>query len=231
MTSNEKTLDIRSRQQAQQTGSVTYFTGRPCKREHVCERYTKNQNCTECSKKYSKDYFQTYYKTNREIYLERSKQRSQTKEQKARCRDYARKFGKIRYETNREWFKDYRRKNKEKQQAYMEVYSKEYYERNKDSIKEASRYWRQNNPDKAASYREIRNQYLKERTPRWANLDKIKEIYLERDRLIVETGVQHHVDHVIPLNGKCISGLHIHTNLQILTAAANLNKSNKWETE
>lgn len=59
------------------------------------------------------------------------------------------------------------------------------------------------------------------RTPKWANLDKIKEIY-------DNCPAGYHVDHIIPLNGKNVSGLHVETNLQYLPAIDNIRKSNKF---
>lgn len=58
-------------------------------------------------------------------------------------------------------------------------------------------------------------------TPPWANLVKIKEIYNN-------CPIGYHVDHIIPLRGKNISGLHVETNLQYLPAKDNLEKSNKY---
>ena len=63
----------------------------------------------------------------------------------------------------------------------------------------------------------------------WADLSAMAEIYERARRLSAETGVKHHVDHVLPVNGKLVSGLHVETNLQILTATENIKKTNYFE--
>ena len=65
---------------------------------------------------------------------------------------------------------------------------------------------------------------VKQRTPGWANKEKIKEIY-------VKCPEGYHVDHIIPLKGELVSGLHVETNLQYLTVEENLKKSNKYTPE
>lgn len=70
-----------------------------------------------------------------------------------------------------------------------------------------------------------------QRTPPWADLDSMRAIYAEANRLTQETGIPHHVDHVIPLQGKLVSGLHVHNNLQILTGSENSKKRNHFEVE
>lgn len=60
-----------------------------------------------------------------------------------------------------------------------------------------------------------------QRTPVWADFVKIKQIYKN-------CPIGYHVDHIIPLNGKLVSGLHVENNLQYLLAKDNIVKSNKF---
>ncbi len=57
--------------------------------------------------------------------------------------------------------------------------------------------------------------------PLWANIEKIKEIYRNRKK-------GYHVDHIIPLKGVNVCGLHVENNLQYLTAKENILKSNNY---
>lgn len=57
--------------------------------------------------------------------------------------------------------------------------------------------------------------------PKWADMDKIREIYVNRPEGC-------HVDHIIPLRGKLVSGLHVENNLQYLPIAENMKKHNTY---
>jgi len=71
----------------------------------------------------------------------------------------------------------------------------------------------------------LRNRRLQCAQPQWVDRKAIDAIYLEGQR----TGM--HVDHIIPLKGRLVSGLHVENNLQLLTPAANLSKRNKFSQE
>lgn len=68
------------------------------------------------------------------------------------------------------------------------------------------------------------------RLPAWSDHDRMVQIYKSaRDKQAL-TGVVHHVDHIVPLQGQNVCGLHVHENLQILPAAENYSKGNRFES-
>jgi hypothetical protein len=58
--------------------------------------------------------------------------------------------------------------------------------------------------------------------PPWANNEKIMEIYANRP-------AGYHVDHIVPLQGEIVCGLHVENNLQYLPARENMSKQNHFE--
>lgn len=75
-----------------------------------------------------------------------------------------------------------------------------------------------------------RADFLKRNVP-WANRDAIELFYAEAERLTRKTGIQHEVDHIVPLKGKRVSGLHVHNNLRVVTKAVNRAKSNRFDDD
>tara|TARA_B110000285_G_scaffold206376_1_gene244898 strand:+ start:87 stop:545 length:459 start_codon:yes stop_codon:yes gene_type:complete len=100
--------------------------------------------------------------------------------------------------------------------------------RNEDNVRKLQ--WKRDNMGYVSHINNIRRAAKIHRTVSWGNDDAIKKIYDERAALNYEHGKgTHHVDHIIPLQGKYVSGLHVENNLQILTAAENLRKGNRYE--
>lgn len=69
---------------------------------------------------------------------------------------------------------------------------------------------------------------LLQRTPPWADKEKIAEVYRERDRLAKETGHPYDVDHEIPLQHPLVSGLNVHNNLRPIKSVLNNIKNNHF---
>lgn len=85
-------------------------------------------------------------------------------------------------------------------------------------------------PPAPSSIQSARRQLAeRQRTPGWADHGAIEAVYEEARRRTAETGVVHHVDHEIPLRGRFVSGLHVHTNLRVIPAVENGRKGNRFE--
>jgi 5-methylcytosine-specific restriction endonuclease McrA len=87
--------------------------------------------------------------------------------------------------------------------------------------------WQKSNMGKAvAKVKQYKLAKIK-RTPMWADKEAIERMYIISDFLTNKLDEPHHVDHIIPLRGDFVSGLHCESNLQILTAEANRAKGNR----
>jgi 5-methylcytosine-specific restriction endonuclease McrA len=114
-------------------------------------------------------------------------------------------------------------------------------QRNADKVADRQRRWLANHPDYHANYRQQnsdkRARYeAKRRSAKAAamlghlteeQLGRIAAVYAEAKRLTEETGIPHHVDHIIPLQGRDVSGLHVPWNLQVITGSDNSRKGNR----
>lgn len=70
--------------------------------------------------------------------------------------------------------------------------------------------------------------------PKWANTNKIREIYAERDRLNKDLSdpETYHVDHIVPICSDEVCGLHCEDNLRVVPASQNQSKGNRyWDVQ
>lgn len=104
----------------------------------------------------------------------------------------------------------------------------EYRNAAKEKIALQQKTWAQKNKTTINAIAAKRRAALLNRTPPWANKSHIADFFHAAD-VLSRGGVRFHVDHIVPLQGKLVSGLHVENNLQILPAHINTSKGNKYE--
>jgi 5-methylcytosine-specific restriction endonuclease McrA len=115
--------------------------------------------------------------------------------------------------------------------------SKSYYHRNKGNpeFQEKNRLkmkeWALKYPEKVLEQSARKRATKLLRMPVWSDKEQIKRIYEVALRKSNIEGRKYHVDHIIPLRGKLVSGLHIPSNLQVILESENLAKSNQFIQE
>ena len=139
-------------------------------------------------------------------------------------RDVQRKYRRVSLEKTRQQ----NRESYQRCKARVARYGQDYRKSNKESISQRMRQYLQQNKAEYAARDATRRARKLEATPTWSDPIKIKHVYWVCNFISELTGVKHHVDHIHPLQGKTICGLHVHTNLQILTAKENRAKGNKF---
>lgn len=109
-------------------------------------------------------------------------------------------------------------------------YNKAYTAANSSRINKYSKAWAKRNKAAVNARGAMYRASKKQATPSWltdTDLKKIKLLYTIATKIEEQTGVKMHVDHIIPLNGKTVSGFHMPENMQVITAVANMQKHNK----
>lgn len=139
----------------------------------------------------------------------------------------------------------YALENKDKIAKYMTEYHVHYHEDNRENILAKRKMyrdshkeevaadklkWRKSRPGKYAAYCAKRRAQKALASPPWLTPEQYKEmesIYVEASRLTRETGIVHEVDHIEPLQGKKVKGLHVPWNLRVVPRLINRSKGNR----
>lgn len=196
--------------QAIQKGLHKFFDGKPCKNGHISERYTRNSACVQCAYEDSlTEPFKTkqleYILSNKDLILKKAK------EYRERNKEKLKKAG-----------KEYRIKNSERLSELSRIYSR----KNAEKKRKATKLWAEKNKDRARLNGRVsqanRRAKIKNATPAWADMKAIREIYRNCPQ-----GME--VDHVIPLAGKNVCGLHVEYNLQYLPVLVNRIKAASFD--
>lgn len=125
-------------------------------------------------------------------------------------------------ESHPEWVEQYRTRNKEK----MLTRSREWAANNQERQKARTAKYHAENPHKASERSRVRRGSLKNRLVGWRDGAAIKAIYLQAAEFRA-AGIDCEVDHIYPLQGEFVSGLHCEANLQIISTFENRSKQNR----
>lgn len=133
-------------------------------------------------------------------------------------KEYDRQYRRLHYEKHKEIARNYSQSHRES----LRDKARKYRADNLDQCRARVRKWAKAYPWKnRAKSNKYRADILR-RTPKWADLKEIQEFYRN-------CPAGYHVDHIVPLCGKTVSGLHVLENLQYLPANENIRKSNLYE--
>ena len=110
------------------------------------------------------------------------------------------------------------------------IYRKQYYIDNKEKTLVQSREWATKNAHKKREHRANRRAFLMKATPCWANKDAISALYKEAEAISKFANIKFEVDHIIPLRGKNVCGLHVEDNLRIISMKENRQKAYRYES-
>jgi rRNA maturation protein Nop10 len=185
---------------------LIYDVGIPCRKGHTTGRYTVSRKCVQCAKdaalawnKANPDKFSANVKKYRENHPDRVA----------------------------EQYRNWRVNNPDKVKAKNENWQKA----NRDKYLDISASWKRRNKSHRNAKNAERRVAKMQRTPKWLtdqDFTDIKKFYDLALELSQAYGFPWHVDHIIPLQGKTVSGLHVVDNLQVIPGSENSRKGNRF---
>lgn len=181
------------------------------------------KRCTTCSEMKTLDHFGRTAKCKacRAAYA-----RAKYAENPEHVKRMVRRYRDSNPEKARERTKKWRDRNRE----HVLAQKKKWRQENVDRMKELEAEWRRNNPEKRALRARERRGVARQATPAWLTADhqaEMRRFYTLAKEFKLLTGDNYHVDHIVPLRGRRVCGLHVPWNLQVLPSDINMKKGNR----
>lgn len=163
------------------------------------------------------------------------------------CKSCKKSYNKAYYNKNKSEIVEQKKSYYYKNQEALLAQKKEYYDSNRELVIDKVQTYRKNNKQKIS---EMKSKYQREnrhktnrvgadkrarkrqRTPSWltkSQKEEMNNLYWLAQDLRSITGEDYHVDHIVPLAGKDVCGLHVPWNLQVLPSDINISKGNKYD--
>lgn len=212
-------MNVVTRSKAKTLGLPRYFTGSPCKRGHVSERYTKSGMCLQCGAEHSRSYRvgnpgEVAAGKRRYLLENAEKVSASNRASKLKNQDANRARRLVRDAENAE---------------FVHARARSYYHKNRDRLLEYARRYRAERQHVRTALQAKRKARQLRAVPIWSGeLDDF--VWLEAADLVrlrrVATGVEWAADHMVPLACKTVSGLHVWNNCQVIPWAMNQSKRN-----
>lgn len=214
-------MQVINRKEAQSAGYVRYYTGMPCLRGHMEERSTINGCCLACA---------------RDKMAVRREAKRKPKQKSAR--QIAQESGHAKYITGLPCAVGHiaERRTSNGRCCVCEYEAKVRLLAERPELHRAyAKKWAKANPDKVRAAKRPCNANRRaaqmKRTPSWiTDVDymRIKVKHAEARWMTAHTGIRHAVDHIYPLQGKTVSGLHVPSNMRVIPMRENSRKHNKF---
>jgi hypothetical protein len=148
---------------------------------------------------------------------------------RSECMECSRNRAKKYIQENKQGARVRSRRHYDKNKELCRARTIEWQRQNKERHAIKVKRWKSKNKAHLAFKAMQRRKHVKVATPSWADMDSIRLRYLEANTMGMLSGVAHHVDHIVPLKGENVCGLHVQSNLRAIPASHNIKKANRLE--
>ena len=235
----------------------TLKTCKLCNEAKTLDLFFKSRECTFGRESWCKVCKKILYPRNKELANEQRRKRRQDPEYLLKEQQYNKKLTLKNLDKIRERRRRYQKANREKirenrkirranpenlkierdkEKARLKLHADYYKEKRRidsERLSKNKNRWKAKNNGRINALTAKRYAAKMQRTPKWLtkeHLEEIKQFYIDAIELawLNQDGSIFHVDHIVPMQGENVSGLHVPWNLQLLPESMNLSKGNKF---